>query len=146
MNTCKKLFPSRKLVVYSILISAIVGYAIYYAFSEGNSVVMIVAIIAGLLILLPIFKIPISVHEDDDSIRIKQIIGERVFLKRDYTVTRVDTKSLLSIRLFATSIFLHWGYFWTKSIGVFYALCVNNSDLTMLTPRKGGAKIVIDTP
>lgn len=37
MNITRKLLPSRMLIIYSIIISAIVVYAIYYAFTEGNT-------------------------------------------------------------------------------------------------------------
>lgn len=146
MNTSRKLFPSKTLVIYSILISAIVGYAIYYAFTKESYPIRIVAIIAALLIVLPVLKMPISIYEDNDTIRIKQIVGEVAFLKKEYTITHINAKGLFSIRLFATSVFLYWGYFWTKSIGTFYALCLNNSNLIMLTKKTDGSKIVIDAP
>lgn len=146
MNTIRKLRPSKTLVAYSIIISAIVGYAVYYAFMEGDASVKLAAIIAALLVVLPILKMPISIHEDNDSIRIKQIVGEKAFLKSAYTITHIKTNSLFSIRLFATSVFLYWGYFRTKSLGTFYALCVNNSNLIMLTDKNDGSKIVIDAP
>ena len=145
MSTSRKLFPSKTLIIGSILVSAIVGYAIYYAFTEESESIRIVAIIA-LLIVLPILKMPISIYEDSDRIRIRQIVGETVFLKKEYTITRINTKSVFSIRLFATSVFLYWGYFWTKSMGIFYALCIDDSDLIMLTKNSDGSKIVIDAP
>ena len=146
MSTSRKLFPSKTLIIGSILVSTIVGYAIYYAFTEESESIRIVAIIAALLIVLPILKMPISIYEDSDRIRIRQIVGETVFLKKEYTITRINTKSVLSIRLFATSVFLYWGYFWTKSMGIFYALCIDDSDLIMLTKNSDGSKIVIDAP
>ena len=146
MSTSRKLFPSKTLIIGSILVSAIVGYAIYYAFTEESESIRIVAIIAALLIVLPILKMPISIYEDSDRIRIRQIVGETVFLKKEYTITRINTKSVFSIRLFATSVFLYWGYFWSKSIGTFYALCLDGSDLIMLTKNSDGSKIVIDAP
>ncbi len=146
MNTTRKLSPSRTLIIYSIIISTIVGYAVYYAFMEGNAAIKIVTIIAALCIVLPILKMPVSIHEDNDSIRIKLIVGEKAFLKKEYAITHIKTKSLFSIRLFATSVFLYWGYFWTKSVGRFYALCVDNSNLIMLTNKTDGSKIVIDSP
>ena len=146
MSTSKKLFPSKTLIIGSILVSTIVGYAIYYAFTEESESIRIVAIIAALLIVLPILKMPISIYEDSDRIRIRQIVGETVFLKKEYTITRINTKSVFSIRLFATSVFLYWGYFWTKSMGIFYALCIDGSDLILLTKNSDGSKIVIDAP
>lgn len=146
MSTSKKLFPSKTLIIGSILVSTIVGYAIYYAFTEESESIRIVAIIAALLIVLPILKMPISIYEDSDRIRIRQIVGETVFLKKEYTITRINTKSVFSIRLFATSVFLYWGYFWTKSMGIFYALCLDGSDLILLTKNSDGSKIVIDAP
>lgn len=146
MSTSRKLFPSKTLIIGSILVSTIVGYAIYYAFTEESESIRIVAIIAALLIVLPILKMPISIYEDSDRIRIRQIVGETVFLKKEYTITRINTKSVFSIRLFATSVFLYWGYFWTKSIGTFYALCLDGSDLILLTKNSDGSKIVIDAP
>lgn len=146
MNTIRKLSPSRTLIIYSIIISTIVGYAVYYAFMEGNTAIKIVTIIAALCIVLPILKMPVSIHEDNDSIRIKLIVGEKAFLKKEYAITHIKTKSLFSIRLFATSVFLYWGYFWIKSVGRFYALCVDNSNLIMLTNKTDGSKIVIDSP
>ena len=146
MSTSRKLFPSKTLIIGSILVSAIVGYAIYYAYTEDSESIRIVAIIAALLIVLPILKMPISIYEDSDRIRIRQIVGETVFLKKEYTITRINTKSVFSIRLFATSVFLYWGYFWSKSIGTFYALCLDGSDLIMLTKNSDGSKIVIDAP
>lgn len=146
MSTSRKLFPSKTLIIGSILISAIVGYAIYYAFTEESESIKIVVIIAALLIVLPILKMPISIYEDSDRIRIRQIVGETVFLKKEYTITRINTKSVFSIRLFATSVFLYWGYFWTKSMGIFYALCIDDSDLILLTKNSDGSKIVIDAP
>lgn len=146
MNTTRKLQPSKTLITYSIIISAIVGYAVYYAFTEGNAPIKLAAIIAASLVVLPILKMPISIHEDNDSIRVKLIVGEKAFLKKEYTVTHIKTGSLFSIRLFATSVFLYWGYFWTKSMGTFYALCVDNSNLIMLTNKNDGSKIVIDAP
>ena len=146
MSTSRKLFPSKTLIIGSILVSMIVGYAIYYAFTEESESIRIVAIIAALLIVLPILKMPISIYEDSDRIRIRQIVGETVFLKKEYTITRINTKSVFSIRLFATSVFLYWGYFWTKSMGIFYALCIDDSDLIMLTKNSDGSKIVIDAP
>lgn len=134
------------MIVYSLLISAIVGYAIYYAFTECSVSVRIIAVTAALLIVLPILKMPVKIYEDDDRIRIKQVIGETSFLKKEYTINRITVKSLFSVRLFATSVFLHWGYFWTKSIGNFYALCINPSNLIMLTKKSDGSKIVIDAP
>lgn len=146
MSTSRKLFPSKTLIIGSILVSMIVGYAIYYAFTEESESIRIVAIIAALLIVLPILKMPISIYEDSDRIRIRQIVGETVFLKKEYTITRINTKSVFSIRLFATSVFLYWGYFWTKSMGIFYALCIDDSDLILLTKNSDGSKIVIDAP
>lgn len=146
MNTTRKLQPSKTLITYSIIISAIVGYAVYYAFTVGNAPIKLAAIIAASLVVLPILKMPISIHEDNDSIRVKLIVGEKAFLKKEYTVTHIKTGSLFSIRLFATSVFLYWGYFWTKSMGTFYALCVDNSNLIMLTNKNDGSKIVIDAP
>ena len=146
MSTSRKLFPSKTLIIGSILVSMIVGYAIYYAFTEESESIRIVAIIAALLIVLPILKMPISIYEDSDRIRIRQIVGETVFLKKEYTITRINKKSVFSIRLFATSVFLYWGYFWTKSMGIFYALCIDDSDLIMLTKNSDGSKIVIDAP
>jgi hypothetical protein len=146
MNTNRKLVPSRTLAAYSVFISAIVGYAIYYAFTEGNNSVRIAVTIAAVLIVLPILKMPIRIYEDNDSIRIQQIIGEKRFLKQEYTINYVKTKSLFSIRLFATSVFVYWGYFWTKSMGIFYAQCIDNSNLIMLTKKSDGSKIVIDAP
>lgn len=89
---------------------------------------------------------PTSIHEDDDSIRVKLVAGEKVFLKKDYVITQINTDSLFTIRLFATSVFLYWGYFWSKSTGSFYALCVDSAHVIMLTSKKDGSKIVIDTP
>ena len=146
MNITRKLLPSRMLIIYSIIISAIVGYAIYYAFTEGNTLIRIVVIIATLLIVLPVLRMLVSINEDNDTIRIKLIVGEKVFLKKEHTITHIKTKSLFSVRLFATSVFLYWGYFWTKSIGTFYALCVDNTNLIMLTNKNDGSKIVIDSP
>ena len=146
MSTSRKLFPSKTLIIGSILVSMIVGYAIYYAFTEESESIKIVVIIAALLIVLPILKMPISIYEDSDRIRIRQIVGETVFLKKEYTITRINKKSVFSIRLFATSVFLYWGYFWTKSMGIFYALCIDDSDLIMLTKNSDGSKIVIDAP
>lgn len=146
MNITRKLMPSKGQIIYSILISAIVGYAVYYAFMDGRISIIIAAIIAALAIVLPILKMPISIHEDDDCIRIKQIVGEKVFLKKEYLIGRISTSSLFFIRLFATSVFLYWGYFWTKSIGSFYALCVDSSNMIMLTNKANGSKIVIDSP
>ena len=146
MSTSRKLFPSKTLIIGSILVSTIVGYAIYYAFTEESESIKIVVIIAALLIVLPILKMPISIYEDSDRIRIRQIVGETVFLKKEYTITRINTKSVFSIRLFATYVFLYWGYFWTKSMGIFYALCIDDSDLIMLTKNSDGSKIVIDAP
>lgn len=82
MNITRKLLPSRMLIIYSIIISAIVGYAIYYAFTEGNTLIRIVVIIATLLIVLPVLRMPVSINEDNDTIRIKLIVGEIVFLKK----------------------------------------------------------------
>ena len=146
MNTTRKLQPSKTLITYSIIISAIICYAVYYAFTEGNASIKLVAIIAALLVVLPILKMPISIHEDNDSIRIKLIVGEKAFLKNEYAITHIKIKSLFSVRLFATSVFLNWGYFWSKSTGTFYALCVDNSNLIMLTDKNNGSKIVIDAP
>lgn len=146
MSTSRRLFPSKSLIIGSILVSAIVGYAIYYAFTEESDPIKIVVIIAALLIVLPILKMPISIYEDSDRIRIRQIVGETVFLKKEYTITRIDTKGVFSMRLFATSVFLYWGYFWSKSIGTFYALCLDGSDLILLTKNSDGSKIVIDAP
>lgn len=95
--------------------------------------------------MLPVLRMPVSINEDNDTIRIKLIVGEKVFLKKEYTITHIKTKSLFSVRLFATSVFLYWGYFWTKSIGTFYALCVDNTNLIMLTNKNDGSKIVIDS-
>lgn len=146
MNTSRKLYPSQTLIGYSILISALVGYAVYYAFTEESTSIRIVAAMAALLIVLPILKMPVSIHEDDDRIRIKQIIGETVFLKKEYDISRIHAKSLFSIRVFATSVFLYWGYFWTKPLGTFHALCLNNSNLILLTKKTDGSKVVIDSP
>jgi len=146
MSTNRKLVPSLSLIAYSLLIYAIVGYAVYYAFTEGGTAVRIAAIAAAVLILLPLLKLPIRISEDDNSIRIRQIVGEKVFMKKDYTIERVNTNSLFSIRLFATSLFLYWGYFWNKSLGKFYAQCVGNSNLVMLTKKSDDSKIVIDSP
>lgn len=146
MSTSRKLFPSKTLIIASILVSAIVGYAIYYAFTKESDSIKIVAIIAALLIGLPILKMPISIYEDSDKIRLKQVVGETVFLKKEYTITRINTKGIFSIRMFATSVFLYWGTFWSKSIGTFYAQCVDSSDLIMLTKNSDGSKIVIDAP
>lgn len=146
MNITRKLLPSRILIIYSIVISIIVGYALYYAFTKGSVSIILVSVIAALLIVLPILKMPIGIHEDNESIIIKQIIGKKVYLKKEYVVARIKTDSLFTIRLFATSVFLYWGYFWSKSIGTFYALCVDSSNLIMLTNKKTGSKIVIDSP
>lgn len=146
MNNTRKLQPSKTLIAYSIIISAIVGYAVYYAFAEGTASIKVAAIVAALLVALPILKMPISIHEDNDSIRVKLIVGEKTFLKKEYAVSRIETNSLFTIRMFATSVFLYWGYFWTKSMGTFYALCVDNSNLIMLTNKNDGSKIVVDAP
>ena len=146
MNTSRKLAPSRSLVLFSSLISVIIGYAIYYAFTEGNELVRIAVIIAAALLLLPILKMPIKIYQDNDSICIQQVMGERKFLKQEYTINQVKTNGLFSIRLFATSFFVYLGYFWTKSTGVFYAQCVSSSNLIMLTKKSDGTKIVIDAP
>jgi len=146
MNTNRKLVPSRTLVVYSILICGIVGYAIYYAFTEGNLIVRVAVVAAAVLLLFPILKMPLKIYEDEECIRIKQIVGEKVFIKKDYSINPVETKSLFSIRLFATSVFVYWGYFWTKSMGSFYALCVDNKKLILLIKKSDGSKIVIDAP
>ena len=146
MNTTRKLRPSKTLITYSIIISAIVSYAVYYAFTEGNASIKLAAIIAASLVVLPVLKMPISIHEDNDSIRIRLIVGEKAFLKNEYAITHIKTKSPFSIRLCATSVFLYWGYFWTKSMGTFYALCVDESNLIMLTNKNDGSKIVIDAP
>lgn len=146
MNNTRKLQPSKTLIAYSIIISAIVGYAVYYAFAEGTASIKVAAIVAALLVALPILKMPISIHEDNDSIRVKLIVGEKTFLKKEYAVSRIKTNSLFTIRMFATSVFLYWGYFWTKSMGTFYALCVDNSNLIMLTNKNDGSKIVVDAP
>lgn len=146
MNITRKLLPSRRLIIYSIIISTIVGYAVYYAFTVGSDLMIIVAIVAALFIVLPILKMPISIQEDNDYIRIKQIVGVKVFFKKEYIIGHIKTESSFTIRLFATSIFLYWGYFWTKSMGTFYALCVDNSNLIMLTKKDTGSKIVIDSP
>ena len=146
MNTYRKLQPAKMLVIYSAIITAILGYGIYYAFTQGNGLIQTVVIIAALLVVLPILKMPTSVQEDDDCIRINQVVGHKVFRKKEYTITPIKTKSSFSVRMFATSVYLYWGYFWSKSLGSFYALCVNNSNLVMLTNKESGAKIVIDAP
>lgn len=146
MNTTRKLFPTKTRIIYSVVISTIVAYAVYYAFAEGSALIRVVAIIAALLILLPILKMPISIRENDDSIRVKQVVGEKTFLKKEYDVTHVNTKSLFSIRLFATSVFVSWGYFWAKTIGSFYGLYVDSSNLVLLTNKTDGSKVVIDAP
>jgi len=146
MNTYRKPIPSRALLVSSILIAAIIGCAIYYAFTEGGLVVRIVAIIAATLILLPILKMPIRVYDDGDNIRVRQIVGEKLFLKNDYTIRPIQAKGLFSIRMFATSVFVNWGFLGTKSLGTFYALCVGNTHLILLTKKSDESKIVIDGP
>lgn len=146
MNTYRKLQPAKMLVIYSAIITAILGYGVYYAFTQGNGLIQTVVIIAALLVVLPILKMPTSVQEDDDCIRINQVVGHKVFLKKEYVITPIKTKSSFSVRMFATSVYLYWGYFWSKSLGTFYALCVNNSNLIMLTNKDTGNKIVIDAP
>jgi len=111
MNITRKLLPSRMLIIYSIIISAIVGYAIYYAFTEGNTLIRIVGIIATLLIVLPVLRMPVSINEDNDTIRIKLIVGEKVFLKRAYYYSYKNEEFVLCssvcyICLFILGLFL----------------------------------------
>lgn len=112
MNITRKLLPSRMLIIYSIIISAIVGYAIYYAFTEGNTLIRIVGIIATLLIVLPVLRMPVSINEDNDTIRIKLIVGEKVFLKKEHTITHIKNEefvlcsSVCYICLFILGLFL----------------------------------------
>lgn len=146
MNTTRKLSPSGTMLLFSTVIVAIVAYSVYYAFMAGNALITAVVLIAALSIVLPVLKMPTSIHEDDDSIRVKLVAGEKVFLKKDYVITQINTDSLFTIRLFATSVFLYWGYFWSKSTGSFYALCVDSAHVIMLTSKKDDSKIVIDTP
>lgn len=146
MKTNRKLVPSRTLTVFSIIISAVVIYCIFHAFSVGNTEMKIGVVAVALLILLPVLKMPVRIYEDDEKICIRQVVGETVFMKKDYHVERVSSKSLFTIRLFATSVFLHWGYFWSKSTGKFYALCVNSADTLLLTDKSDGSKTIIDAP
>jgi|GEM_PF-2054675 len=148
MSTTRNLSPSKGLIAISLLITAIVGYAVYYAFTEGSTLVKVVAVAAIVVILLPIIKMPIRVHEDDESIRVQQLVGEKVFSKKDYSIDLIEDKRLFrnSIRMFATSIFLHLGYFRSKTAGDFYAQCVGDANFIMLTNKSDGSKTVIDAP
>ncbi len=81
MNTTRKLSPSGTMLLFSAVIVAIVAYSVYYAFMAGNALITAVVLIAALSIVLPVLKMPTSIHEDDDSIRVKLVAGEKVFLK-----------------------------------------------------------------
>ena len=89
---------------------------------------------------------PIEIEDNENSIIVKTIVSSKHFLKKDYSIQRISEKSTCSIRILATSVFLHWGYFWTKSLGIYYALCVNPSNTILLIRKVDGKKIVIDSP
>lgn len=146
MSTNRKLIPDKKSLFYSFLIVLVVAYAIYYAFNSFGTIAQIISVAAGIFIVVPILKMPIEIEDNENSIIVKTIVSSKHFLKKDYSIQRISEKSTFSIRLLATSIFLHWGYFWTKSLGIYYALCVNPSNTILLIRKVDGKKIVIDSP
>ena len=146
MNTSRKPIPDIKNLCYSFLIVTIVAYAIYYAFNTLGTVAQIVSVVAEILILFPLLKMPIEVADNENAIILKTLLGSKCFNKKEYKIQRVSEKGAFSIRLTATSVFLYWGYFWSKSLGTYYALCVNPSNTILLIRKVDGKKIVIDSP
>ena len=149
MNTVKKIVPTPTQVIGSVLVTAIVGYAAVCAFRMHHLFAEIFMIFALFSILYPVLWMPRRIIITPEEIRLKLVVGEKVFLKSDYDIQPISAfscKYVFTIRLFATSVFLYWGYFWNKPLGRFFALCVSSSDLVMLTRKSDGAKFVIDSP
>ncbi len=146
MNRCRKLYPSRKQSVCSAAILLIVAVAFYYGFQAAPAEVAVTAVIVALCLILPILKMPVEVEETADCIRLKLIVGERKFDKKEYEIEPLAGPHSFTIRLFATSFLLYWGYFWNSTLGRHYALCVNSGRLVLLTDKKTGKKTVIDSP
>ena len=146
MSSIRKPNPDKKNLLFSILIVLAVAYAIYFAFNSLGIVEQIVAVSAEIVIVFPLLKMPMAIEDNEDSITLKTLLGSKCFKKKDYTIQRVSEAELSSIRLFATSAFLHWGYFRNKSFGTYYAICLNPKNAILLTRKSDGGKIVIDSP
>lgn len=136
---------SMSLMVVTLIVVAIIVFSIcnFESLNNEQKYVLIGVIV---LLLLPIAWIPIKVIETSDHITIKKVVGRKTFVKKDYSVEKIDYLPSPTLRLFACSIWVYWGIFWSKNIGRYYGLHLQASNLILLTNKKTGNKILIDAP
>jgi len=90
---------------------------------------------------------PYKTLETTDSIIVKKVVGSNVYSKNDYNIQPADMRKIgYTIRLFASGIWVYWGVFRSKVIGIYFGLHTETQNLLLLTNKHNGKKIVIDGP
>jgi len=131
--------------ITTVLAVIVVIASIIYSYDHYSlNIWMVMAIMA--LLFFPILYIPYKVAETPDSYTLTRLIGKKVYKKAEYIekCISLNDKGFI-LRIFGTSMWVYWGYFWNKKIGLYFGshLC---SDHVLLLIDKNGKKIVIDNP
>ncbi len=140
---------SRQLVLMNITAIPLVAFLLFYMGTQASTNEQIILGAILLILLSPLLRVPLNVNETNDSIIIRQIIGQKVFDKKQYDIKTVQLSSsglFSTLRCFGSAIWVFWGYFWDKNIGGYFAQHVGDRNLLLLIRKRDGKKYLIDQP
>ena len=136
-------YPDWLVIIITILGLVGITSMIYYIISSNNIYWRVFTALVVVLLLYFIFKVPLWVRVEEESIQVKQLIGS-IKITNIETITKFNKKEFNeTIRTFGNGgLGGYVGYFSSPGIGKFYMAAVNKNELAKITTKEGKIYVI----
>jgi hypothetical protein len=134
--------PDVFVVVINILC---LGLLVYLWVSAGTSPFSYwLPVIVTLIFSWVFAKMPLYTYLDEDTIRVKQVVGEVTFRRSEVTLHRLTNRDFDGlIRSFGSGgLGGYIGYFQNQRLGRFFMLAVSRTDLALVSTLEGKQYVI----
>ncbi|NMA74655.1 MAG: hypothetical protein GX963_10950 [Bacteroidales bacterium] len=136
-------YPDKLIIVITIICIVALISMVYYLFLSKSIYSKILTFSVICLIVYFLFKIPLWIRVEENSIQVKQLIGS-LRITNIETITEFKKKELnKTIRTFGNGGFGGYvGYFRNPDIGKFYMAAINRNELAKITTKEGKVYVI----
>ena len=136
-------YPDKLVIIITLLCIVAIISMVSYLFLSKNIYSQNPTFLVVCLILFFIFKLPLWVRVEKDTIQVKQLIGS-IKITNIETISKFNKKDLnKTIRTFGNGgLGGYVGYFRNPDIGKFYMAAINRNELAKITTKEGKTYVI----